>query len=238
MRIGPNYRDAMRRLADVWKQGEHVVVSGPTGSGKTMFGRAIDQIRIDAGGHVVLFVGKLQEDDTITKNYKGWTRWKKFKSNSSPHENKILLWPDVSKGKTLREMRDIQREVFGDAIDRLAKIGRWTVDFDEGLYMCSPSFMGFADEIAMLHALGRSSKLTIITKMQRPANVPLIIYGSASHAFVGRTREASDLKRMAELGTGLSSRETAYMLASQGQHDFTWFPVAPGWPPERLNYTK
>ena len=238
MRQGPRFRHAMRRLSDVWQQGEHVIVSGPTGSGKTIFGRAIDQIRIDAGGHVVLFVGKLQEDPTITQYYKGWTRWKEFKSYARPSENKILLWPDVSKEKTIAGMRKVQREVFADALDKLAKVGRWTVDFDEGLYMCHPSYMGLAEEIGMLHALGRSSKLTVITKMQRPSNVPLIIYGSASHAFVGQVREQTDMRRLAELGSGVSSRQLIDRLASQGRHDFTWFPVAQGWPPQALNYSK
>ena len=246
MKIGPRTQRQLRHLANGdrfgeykgWAQGEHVVISGATGSGKTTLGRLIDQIRIERGGHVVLFVAKLSPDSTIVNDYKGWTRWTEWKKNPSPKDRRILLWPDVSKAKTLKEMREIQRRVFLDAINHLAKVGKWTVDFDEGLYMCSPSFMNLADEIAMLHALGRSSELTVITKMQRPANVPLIVYGSASHAFVGRVRERTDLQRLSELGSNADSKALAGRLSSLGRRDFMWIPVAPDWPPEIVNVAR
>lgn len=235
---GPIALDQMRRMSGVWKQGEHVIVSGATGSGKTMVGRYVDDIRLSRGGHVVVFVCKLKPDQTITDEYQGWTRWTKWKKRPSPHDKKILLWPDTSKAKTLKEALAIQKEVFGDAIDALAKEGKWTVDFDEGLYMCDPRFVNMAQEIAMLHALGRSSKLTIITKMQRPSHVPLIIYGSASHAFIGRTREAVDNKRLAELGGKTSAKDLSAIINGQGRHDFLWVPVAPDWDPEPFNLGK
>lgn len=235
MKLGFRTEYQLKKLAKVWEQGQHLIISGDTGSGKTMLGRHIDQIRIDAGGFVAVFVAKFQPDETITQDYKGWTRWSHWKRNPSPHENRVLLWPDVTKAPTITEKRGIQREVFRTAMDRLADIGKWTIDFDEGLYMCSPSFMGLADEVAMLHAMGRSSKLTIITKMQRPSNVPLIVYGSASNAFIGRTRQDSDLKRLAELGGREDARKLQGTISQLGRHDFLWIPVAEDWQPELVN---
>ena len=238
MKPGPRTADQLRRLASKWKQGEHVLISGGTGSGKTALGRHVDQIRIDAGGHVVVFVCKPQQDETIRRDYKSFTRWKSWKKRPTRNDNAVLLWPDTSKANSLREIREIQREVFGEALDQLGKVGKWTVDFDEGLYMTSPEFMGYSSEIAMLHALGRSSDLTLITKMQRPSHVPLILYGSASHAFIGRTRERVDTKRLAELAGRNSASELGDRIASQGKHDFLWIPVAPDWEPETLDLAK
>lgn len=244
MKIGPVFKDQLNRLArglpgdpdSRWKQGEHILISGSTGSGKTMLGRHINQIRIDAGSHVIMFVCKMQPDRTIIEDYKGWTRWKEFKRRGvSPHDNKILLWPDVGKGNTTRQKREIQREVFQEAVDLLLERGKWTVDFDEGLYMCDPKFMNMSDELAMLHAMGRSAGLTLITKMQRPSNVPLILYGSAAHAILGRTREAVDNKRLAELGSSSESKDLSARIKAQGRHDFLWVPVAPDWEPETIN---
>lgn len=227
----------MRRLASTWKQGEHVFISGSTGSGKTVLGRHIDQIRLNAGGSVVVFIAKMRPDKTILEDYRGWTRWKRWKRYHTASENRILLWPDTSRMK-LRDALAHQREVFGEALETLGKIGTWTLDIDEGLYTTHPSFLGFAQEVAMLHALGRASNLTIITKAQRPSHIPLIVYSSASHAFIGRTQERTDIQRLSELGGRESSKSLQNMISSQGRHDFLWIPVAPDWPAENVNTRK
>jgi energy-coupling factor transporter ATP-binding protein EcfA2 len=235
MKIGPHSQEQMNRLAATWEQGEHVLISGSTGSGKTALARHIDQIRIERGGHVVVFVCKLRPDATILNDYKGWTRWKKWKKRPSPHENRILLWPDTTKCKTMRDALELQRQVFGEAMDALSQTGKWTLHIDEGLYVCNSQFLNLSQELAMLHALGRSSKLTIVTLTQRPSHLPLIIYSSASHAMIGRTRENVDLKRLSELGSRQSAKELSGRINQQGRHDFLWLPVAPDWEPETVN---
>lgn len=235
MTPGPKFTDAMRRLSREWKQGGHVLVSGPTQSGKTTIARHLDQIRLDRNGVVVVFVCKLRPDPTILRDYAGWTRWKTWKKRPAPHENRILLWPDTDKAKTLDEALRIQKDVFGHALNELSRVGKWTVHIDEGLYMTHREFLNFSQELAILHAMGASSELTIITLTQRPSHLPLIIYGSASHAFVGRTREASDLKRLSELGGKESAKDMFGRIASQGRHDFLWIPVGPDWDPETVN---
>lgn len=235
MRTGPKFQEQMSRLAREWKQGEHILISGATGSGKTILARHVDQIRLDRRGYVVVFVAKLRPDRTITDEYKGFTRWKEWKRNPGPHEDRILLWPDTDKAKSIREAYAMQREVFGNACDQLMKIGKWTVHIDESLYMVDPKFMDMSRELAALHYLGRSSKLTMITLTQRPSHIPLVIYSSAAHAFIGRTRERVDNKRLSELGGSLSAREMGALIGSQGRHDFLWVPVAPDWSPEIVN---
>lgn len=235
MKLGPRSHEQLTRLSRTWKQGEHVLINGSTGSGKTALARYVDQIRINNGGHVVVMVCKLSPDPTITKDYAGWTRWKSWKKNPSRHDNKVLLWPDTDKVKGLRNKREMQREVFGEAFDQLGNIGKWNVHVDEGLYVCSPTYLNLGNELAMLHAMGRSSNLTITTLTQRPSHLPLIIYSSASHAFIGRTRESVDVKRLAELGGKYSAKELSARIDSQGRHDFLWVPVATDDEPETVN---
>lgn len=239
MRPGPETLKQLNRLRSTWEQGEHVLISGATKSGKTALARHIVQIRYDNGGSVVVFVAKPNRDETIVKDYldSGFTRWRSFKKPSS-WERRILLWPDTSKLKTDKEKLTHQKEVFSDAFDKINDKGKWTVQIDEGLYTVSPTFLGMSDSLAMSHAVGRSNYLTMVTLTQRPSHLPLILYGSASHAFVGRTREAADQKRLAELGARESSKELAAMIAGNGRHDFTWIPVAPDWPAETVNLAR
>ena len=239
IRTGLKTASQMRRLKAVWKQGEHILISGGTGSGKTALARRIVKIREDRGGHVVVFCMKPLEDETIVNEYADYDRWKTWHKRPKSYENKILLWPDVRKAKGDKdEILEIQREVFQKAFNGINDAGKWTVQVDEGLYATNPQFLGMSDNLAMAHAIGRSGRLTMVTLTQRPSHLPLILYGSASHAFVGRTREASDQKRLSELGARENGKELAERIADQGRHDFLWIPVAPDWPPERVNLTE
>ena len=233
MKPGPVTRAQLARLAQSWDQGQHVVISAPTGAGKTTLARPILDIRIQRGGCVVVFVCKPKTDETIVREYKGWTRWERMKRRPSPSENRILLWPKVE-GKTIREIRSLHQEVFGEALDIINRVGSWTVYADEGLYLNSSNFLNLSSEWAMLHAMGRSSNITCITAAQRPSNLPLILYSSASHAFVGQSRVAADAKRLAELD-GADPRELMSAVARQGRRDFLWIDVQSGNEPEPMN---
>jgi len=237
VQVGPVTRDQLTRFGRSWEQGQHVFVSGPTGSGKTTLARQIVEQRLERGGHVVVMVAKPVVDPTILKEYKGWTRWERMKKRGvSPHDKRILLWPKVE-GKRASEALPIQKEIFAEAFDILSVVGRWTVQVDEGLYNCNPMFLNLSQPLAMGLNIGRSSELTYVTLTQRPSHLPLVCYSSASHAFVGQHREATDLKRIAGLD-GINSREIGKVVAGQGRRDFLWLPIAPGWAPERVNLAR
>lgn len=233
MRIGPNTRAQMTRLGTAWQQGGHVLITGGTGSGKTELARLVIEERIKRGGYVVVFMCKL-EDETISTSYRGFKRWKTWKKKPRVDENRILLWPDVE-GKPLREALIIWKKVFREALDEISRVGKWTVQFDEGLFIASPAYLGLAQEMGMMYQLMRSMKGTMITLAQRPAHLPVTIYANIEHALVGRASELPDLKRLADLDGPTNSRELRDIIALNGRHDFTWIPVGPGWPPEQVN---
>lgn len=223
-----------------WNQGEHVLVTGGTGSGKTRLAYELDRIRIKRGGYVVVFVCKTQPDDTILDYYSkknGWVRWKTWKKRPAPHERQVLLWPDVQK-KTYREAVAIMRREFQKALDAIQKGGKWTVHFDEGLFFSDPQFLGFKAELGMMHSLIRAGKGTLITLAQRPAHLPVSIYPNISHAFVGRASEQLDLRRLADLNGRESSKELQQRISQLGKHDFLHIAMGSQKPAEVIDLSK
>jgi len=234
MEIGPRSREQLTRLKASWKQGEHLLVTGPTGSGKTVLARQLDQIRLDRGGSVVVFVCKMQPDETITRLYSDFKRWKTWHKSPLVTEQKVLFWPDVEK-KTPREAVEIFKREIGRALDEIGKTGKWTVHIDEGLFVSNPAYLGLGNVLGLMYALMRSSKGTMVTLAQRPSHLPLAIYSNLSHAFVGRASELPDLKRLADMDSTVSSRDLQRMIQQNSKHDFVWIQLGNDEPPERMN---
>lgn len=239
-RLGPEASAQMQKLRLTWSQGEHVLVTGGTGSGKTLLARYLDQIRIDRGGYVVVFVCKTLPDETITQHYStrdGWVRWKTWKKRPSPLERQILLWPDV-KGKSYVEAVAIMKREFRKALHGIQKSGKWTVHIDEGLFFTDPQFLGFKAELGMMYSLIRAGKGTLITLAQRPAHLPVTIYPNITHAFVGQASELPDLKRLADLDGRTNSRALQTRISELGKHDFLHINTASSSPPEVVNLAR
>jgi energy-coupling factor transporter ATP-binding protein EcfA2 len=234
MRIGPRARIQLAQLSQEWPQGDHVLITGGTGSGKTRLARELDEIRIKRGSHVVVLISKLRPDDTIRNDYRGWTRWTEWKRKPNAFENRILLWPKVE-GLPVKEATALMLKVFSEALDEISRTGFWTVHVDEGLFVTSPSYLNLGRELGMMYALMRTSKATMITLAQRPSHLPLSVYANASHAFIGRAAEVSDLKRLANLDAAVPAKELAAMIQANGKHDFIWVSMNGNRPPERIN---
>ncbi len=234
MKIGPRSVDMLARLNRVWDQGDHVLITGGTNSGKTLLARQLDELRLKRGGSVVVFVCKLRPDATITDNYCGFTRWTTWHKNPLVTENRILFWPKVEK-LTAREAVEVFRREFSEALDQISKTGRWTVHVDEGMFVSSPHYLGLGNVLGMMYALMRSSKGTMITLAQRPSHLPVAIYPNLSHAFVGQASELPDLRRLADLDGSTDSRSLQKLIRTNGKHDFIWIATGLDQAPERIN---
>lgn len=201
-----------------WKQGEHVAIVGPTGSGKTLFESYVLPVR----QYVVILVTKVH-DDTISKEFPQFERITKWPPKAT--QDKVLLWPTLGKKDSIRDTQRKQHYVFKDALDKIFKDRNWCVVFDEQHYTCNT--LRLEHENAMLLHQGRSSGLSIVNGTQRPAWVPVVTYSSATHAVIWRTTFKNDLKRLSELG-GIDERQLARNILDLDKHEFIYVNTRTG----------
>lgn len=231
---GPRWNAHMDLMRKEWHQGGHVLVSGGTGSGKSVLARELYELRIRNGGFAVVFYCKLKDDHTFLDEYRGWKVWDKMKKHPRKNERRIILKVN-GKGLTPREILEKQRDVYRDALDTIASVGHWTVGYDEGLYFTEPQFLNLGHDMAMQLALGRSSGVTNIVLTQRPAFLPLLMYGSASYVYTAMTKERVDQERLARLSATESSVELMDRISALHEHEFLWTPARAQTPSEVVN---
>lgn len=200
-----------------WRQGEHVFIAGPTGSGKSTIVRQI----LDKRGHVLGFGTKVH-DDTIRKEYSDYSFVEKM-SDIEGWMNRVILWPRLKRKESGEAYQDRQRVIFRDAFDKIFSARGWCVYVDELNYMVK--YFNLSRPIESLHYIGRSSGISMVTLAQRPAYVPLAVVSNASHAYIAQTKLGPDAKRLADLGN-IDPKEVTRTLASlDDRHDFLYLPT-------------
>lgn len=201
-----------------WRQGEHIFISGATGSGKTTMARQI----LDKRDYVIAFSIK-KHDPTIAAEYAGWAVVDNMREIEG-WMNRVIVWPRLKRG-TGEEWKAHQREVLADSFDRLLVAKGWCVFIDELNYLSDPRHGGVRSQIESMHYIGRSSGLSLVSAAQRPAYVPLAVLTNSSHTYIGRTRFASDLKRLADFGD-IDPKQTAKDITSlPTRYDFLYQPT-------------
>ncbi len=216
-----------KQIGRDWRQGEHVVIIGPTGCGKTTFLTEL----LDMRKHVMFFGTKVYDDTYNKMLKKGFKRYETWDSIPA-WQTRVMLWPKFNtRTSNVADMYAKQRAAFLPALNRMFHERNWTVVLDELHYLTNDLRLG--KEIAMYHHQGRSSGLTMVDGFQRPANIPLIVYGSARYAIIWRTKQLdTDAARLVEFG-GMNKREMLENMMDLERYEFIMVDTAHNAPPIR-----
>jgi DNA helicase HerA-like ATPase len=182
-----------------WKQGEHVIIIGDTGSGKTY----LESKLLDMRDHVI--VVKTKPDDVKFTGYK-----------------KIAKYKDVMDLKASKFVLDsgfdpsLQRYHIANIINMAWAQEGWTIAVDETYYWTEMLKLG--KQLNMLLTQGRSKHLTIVAGMQRPAWISRFALSQATHAFIFRC-EGRDIITLSQA----LSPKIAKPVEDLRGHDFVYF---------------
>jgi hypothetical protein len=182
-----------------WKQGEHVIIVGDTGSGKTY----LESKLLDLRDYVIVI--KTKPDDI---EFKGYRKIKKFSDLMDLKTKKFILDPPFA--------QELQRFQINSAINLAWKQEGWTIAADEVYYWTS--VLRMEKPLNMLLTQGRSKKLSVVAGMQRPAWISRFALSQATHAFIFRC-EGRDLTTLSQ---ALSPKVVGPVEGLRG-HDFVYF---------------
>lgn len=195
-----------------WRQGEHVSLIGPTGGGKSTLALALLPYR----QHVIVLATK-PADDTLEglklegyQHSQGWPAPRVF-----PRRTRILVWPTPKRNRMVQESAEAwerrQRVAFDGVLRDAFTQGAWCLYMDELRYLTD---LGFGRQIERYWQQGRALNISVVACAQRPAHVPLSMYSQATHLFLWRTNDETDLRRLGGIGFADSKqiRETVARL--------------------------
>jgi energy-coupling factor transporter ATP-binding protein EcfA2 len=182
-----------------WKQGEHVIVIGDTGSGKTYLLSKL----LDLRDHTLVI--KTKPDDI---DFKGYRKIKKYGDLMDLKTSKFVLDAGFDMG--------LQKLHITNAINLAWKQEGWTIAVDETYYWTS--VLRLERQLNMLLTQGRSKHLTIVAGMQRPAWISRFALSQATHAFIFRC-EGRDVTTLSQA----LSPKVAKPVEDLRGHDFVYF---------------
>jgi hypothetical protein len=213
------------RFVGRWRQGQHCLFDGPTGSGKTVAARVLARDR----QFVCVLGTKIRDPEMSAYVEEGYTRvesWPPPRKALRPLRDgsvRVILWPQIKTRLDLRRFR----AVYQDALDKMLVDGGWTIVADEGLWLSERKGLDLGDPLGAIAYTGRSSDVTLMVLLQRPSGVPRVIWQSCSHAFIWHGGVPDDQRQLASLGTA----EPRAVVRTVGQlrgHQFLYLPCRAG----------
>lgn len=204
------------------KQGEHVSVVGPTGSGKSYAALQLCRIvgeRKQRNGRPssVTILGIKYRDDTLTRfikenDYKVIKKWP-----PAYGEEHNVVWPKVK----VASQRPYQHRIkFVPLLDEMYQEGGQTVEISEAAYFerPQPKGLGMSSQLEQFWSEARSGKITVVAETQRPRHVTLLMWTEPSWLIIFLPDDIADLKRVAEA----SGFKNQVMIAASrlGTHEF------------------
>jgi energy-coupling factor transporter ATP-binding protein EcfA2 len=213
----PDFEDM---FASAHKQGEHIAIVGPNGSGKTILGLKLcviigDRKAKDNRPSRVCVLQYKPRDDTLQRVIPDWPIIKKWPPRYG--EEHCIVWPRGGPPSTASRR---ERAVFAPLLDRVYQEGSQAIYIPEAAYFerSEPNGLGLSGMMEKFWGTARSLKLTVISDTQRPRHVTLLMWTEPAWLIIYQLESDDDLKVIAK-HSGFPL-EVYDIVPQLGEHEF------------------
>jgi len=209
------------------RPGEHMLIVGHTGSGKTHL-----QFSLLPKWPYTAAFGTKNNDSTMdrlveSKGYERYNRWIRMSANDHPRR---VIWPPAN---NLKDMTDLQKKTFEHAMEVIwGEGGRpkenpvgWAVAMDEVWWFAHQ--LGMANYIKIYLQQGRSNGISLLGASQRPAFIPTEFYSQSTHLFFFVEKERRNLDRISEIDYG-NAAAVRFLVNSLDQYQVLYINTRTG----------
>ena len=213
-----------------WRQGEHVTCIGPTGVGKTEL--IVELMGLRRWG---LFLNTKRIDSTQAPlRAMGYKRINQVRDiNPEVHSRYIIAprwvrrtnWWPWSRKISHSELAESHRRLYVDALDTAFWQTGWTVAIDELEFINRD--LKIDAPVDRLLRQGRSQKNTMVMGTQRPRHVTLHAYEQATHLFMWKQSDLSNVIRASELA-GVNRQTILAIMPTLEKHDVLYVNTISG----------
>ena len=210
------------------KQGEHVAIVGPTGSGKTLLGLELCKVigarrATDGRPSRVTVLQYKPRDDTLRQILpeKEWPIIDHWPPNYG--QEHVIVWP---RGFKPSEASRRQRAVFLPLLDTIYQEGGQTVYIPEAAHFERPlpapgksgGGLGMGGTMEEFWSGARSLKISVISDTQRPRQVTRLMWSEPAWVMIFEPDDDDDLRRVAEMS---GFKRDVFVAAHRlGEHEF------------------
>lgn len=207
-----------RHLVENFRQGDHVAIIGPTGSGKTHIGFDVLELR----SYGIVLACKPRDplvQDALARGY--WLvptdQLEVPYVDGRPVHSRVVYWPRLGErarrklpqSEVLRAEKVHQRPRIGAALGYVRNEGHWAVMLDEGTWVCRDLNLQRDVDSALFQFRTLNSSIVILG--QRPSWMGRYVLSSPTHLFLFNTNDGDDRKALGNV-SGVDSKLVAALV--------------------------
>lgn len=204
-----------------FRQGDHIAIIGPTGSGKTHIAFPVAELR----SHTIVVACKPRDElvtDAVARGYYLIPTDQLGKGieyvDGRPLHPRVVYWPRLGERArrglpeeaVLRAEKAHQRPRVGAALGYVRNEGKWSIVLDEGTWVCRDLNLQRDVDSALFQF--RSLHSSIIILGQRPSWMGRYVLSSPTHLFLFNTNDGDDRKALGNV-SGVDSKLVAELVA-------------------------